>query len=508
LIGCPKCNAPNSSTENACVVCGAMLAAGSSSDPLFGVVIAGKYKILSVLGEGATGRVYRAENLALKSHVALKLLHDHRRNDEALIAQFKREAKTAGQLSHPNTVDVLDYGTDDEQRLYVAMELAQGDSLAVLIKGAERLELTQIVRIMRQVLGALEEAHNHNIVHGDLKPDNIIVENRMYERDVVKVLDFGAVPFDTEPGRKRIFGTPEYMSPEQAKGEKLDGRADLYSVGVILYQIVTNTLPFTGDHALAVATQQLHEAVEPPSVRAQGVHIDARLEGLIMSCLAKERNQRPESAQALSLQLKELLPDGALDTTGRVKMPVMVVPRSGAGAALEDDAFGSSHKRQTLWMVAAGVAALLVIGVGLLVAFSGEEEVKASHGDEAATDPATNPPAEAVALPSADASDDVGGTAAGPVDEAVTDPVGEEPTDELADVVELGAEDPPEVGKDKKKSHKRADPVAKKMLAQAQDHFKKGNLESAAKIVEQVLKRDPGNRGAQSLARKIAKARK
>ena len=229
----------------------------ASLDPLPGRVVGGNFRLDKRIGAGAMGNVYRAVQLSLGKPVAIKVLHQHLMSDDKLVGRFKREAKSAALLNHPNSIQIIDSGQDRDGLLYIAMELLDGRDLAQVLRDEFPLPLPRVVRIMTQVLSALEEAHARGVIHRDLKPSNIMLIERRDEKDFVKVCDFGiakATLSDADEDRSAMLtiqglvcGTPEYMSPEQARAEPLDGRADLYSAAVILYQLVTGDIPFRAD---------------------------------------------------------------------------------------------------------------------------------------------------------------------------------------------------------------------------------------------------------------------
>ena len=258
----------------------------ASLDPLPGRVIAGNFRIEKLIGAGAMGNVYKAEQLSLGKQVAIKVLHQHLISDETLVARFKREAKSASLLNHPNSIQIIDSGEDDDGTLYIAMELLTGRDLAQVIRDDFPLPLRRVGRIMQQVLSALDEAHAQGIVHRDLKPSNIMLIERRGEHDFVKVCDFGiakATLGDSEEDRAAMLtiqglvcGTPEYMSPEQARAEALDGRADLYSAAVILYQLMTGDIPFRAESPMGIISRHLSEPPTPPSRRRPDLRHPAR----------------------------------------------------------------------------------------------------------------------------------------------------------------------------------------------------------------------------------------
>ena len=229
----------------------------ASLDPMPGRVIVGNFRIEKLIGAGAMGNVYKALQLSLNKPVAVKILHHHLHEDDRLVARFKREAKSASLLNHPNSIQIIDSGEDGDGTLYIAMELLTGRDLAHVIRDDFPLPLLRVARVMTQVLNALDEAHAQGVIHRDLKPSNIMLIERRGEKDFVKVCDFGiakATLGEAEDDRSAMLtvqglvcGTPEYMSPEQARAEPLDGRADLYSAAVILYQLVTGDIPFRAD---------------------------------------------------------------------------------------------------------------------------------------------------------------------------------------------------------------------------------------------------------------------
>jgi serine/threonine-protein kinase len=273
-------------------------------DPLPGRLIAGNFRIEQLIGQGAMGNVYRAEQLSLGKAVAVKVLHPHLMADEKLVGRFKREAKSASRLNHPNSIQIIDSGQDQDGTLYIAMELLVGRDLAHVIRDDFPLSLPRIVRIMTQVMAALDEAHAQGVIHRDLKPSNIMLIERRGEKDFVKVCDFGIAKATTgEDDRQQMLtiqglvcGTPEYMSPEQARAETLDGRADLYSAAVILYQLVTGDIPFRADSPMGIVSRHLAEVPVRPSARRPDLPIPKVLDELVLRGMEKDRSKRFASA--------------------------------------------------------------------------------------------------------------------------------------------------------------------------------------------------------------------
>ncbi len=280
-------------------------------DDYIGKLVASKYRVEMMLGEGGMGKVYKATQVALDKPVVLKVLRQALLSDERTVARFQREAKAASRLNHPNSISVMDFGQTAEGALYIAMEFVQGVDLhALLVREWPILE-SRAIRIMSQVLAALADAHNAGVIHRDLKPENIMVEQRRGEADFVKVLDFGIAKIidgtdDDGPALTRagfVCGTPAYMSPEQARGAKLDRRSDLYAVGVILYQLMVGQLPFESDSAIGFATKHLNEVPLAPTARIPTLNISPALEALIMRALSKHPDQRPQTAEQFRAEL-------------------------------------------------------------------------------------------------------------------------------------------------------------------------------------------------------------
>lgn len=279
--------------------------AADPSDPFIGRVIVGKLRLTGLLGVGAMGRVYEAEHLSLSKKIAVKVLHQHLMGDEGLARRFHREAKSASTLNHPNSISIMDFGQDTDGTLYIAMEFLEGRNLIDVLHEDAPLPLDRAVRILSQVCLALDEAHHNNIVHRDLKAENVMLMDRRDEIDFVKVCDFGIAkvqdPKADDPDSAitvagMVCGTPEYMSPEQARGEPLDGRSDLYSLGILLYYMVTDRLPFTAETALGCVTKHLTEEPTPPRDMRPDLGIPPVLDAFILRTIAKDPGLRPATA--------------------------------------------------------------------------------------------------------------------------------------------------------------------------------------------------------------------
>ncbi len=286
-------------------------------DPLIGRTLAGgKYVVEELLGEGSAGAVYRSRHVALDKPLAIKVLHPRFRADATFSKRFHAEARAASRLDHPNVTRVQDFGEEPDGLMYIVMELLRGNGLRELLHDgglgrARRLE------ILMSVLGALTAANDHGIVHRDIKPENIIVVAAENEEgdlvDLVKVCDFGLATVkprktggtdirSTASAISWVAGTPEYMSPEQILGEKTDIRSDLYSCGVLMFEMLTGRLPFESSSILRLLKLQLHEP--PPRPRSLDPSIDPRLEALTLRALAKAPEDRPQTPRDFRNELR------------------------------------------------------------------------------------------------------------------------------------------------------------------------------------------------------------
>ncbi len=305
---------------------------GPDCDPFLGTTIAGKYAIEARLGRGAMGAVYRARQLALDKSVAIKILHRELAVEPTFVARFRREAKAASRLDHPNSIRVFDFGEEANGVLYLAMEYVAGRDLYSFAAEFGPLSPAAIVELLSQVLAVLSVAHSIGVLHRDLKPENIMIVRTQGDDgqplDVVKVCDFGIAkilgPPEKEggpdsPGRRTtagmVVGTPEYMSPEQARGLPLDGRSDLYSTGVILYELLAGHVPFEGAGPLDVVLKHVSDNPVPPSSRAAGVN--PKLEAICLTAMQKQPVDRFQNAR----EMRDALRDALRDAVGSAPTP-------------------------------------------------------------------------------------------------------------------------------------------------------------------------------------------
>ncbi len=323
MLLCPTCQTAYPPGTDRCPRDGGLLRDARSmppvaaADPLLGRVIADRYEIVERLGVGGMGTVYRARQHGLVRDVALKILKREVSTNPDAVARFQREAKAMSLLAHPNTVRVFDFGQTADGLLYLSMELLEGETLGERFGREPRLPPEEAVAIARQVLASLHEAHSKGLVHRDMKPDNIFLARVEGHEDlVVKVLDFGIAKAWTGEARLdqhetqagTVFGTPRYMSPEQAQGHPLDPRSDLYSVGILLYQMLCGAPPFEDDDAVVVMAKHIRERPTPVRRRAPEAPIPVTLERIVDKALQKDPALRFQNARAFEEALAGCIP--------------------------------------------------------------------------------------------------------------------------------------------------------------------------------------------------------
>ncbi len=325
---CPQCAFSCDEGHRFCPACGFPVGkvVPSPEDPLIGRTLPGGYLILELVGIGGMGRVYRAEQTNLGRTVAVKIIHPHLVGEENTAARFITEARAASRLNHPNSVGIIDFGKTPDGQLYLVMEFLRGRDLARVLYEEGDLPFRRIIDVLRQTLAALAEAHSENIIHRDLKPENIILEPVRSGGDFVKVVDFGLAKMRAETQQKGITnpgivcGTPEYMSPEQARGDPLDARSDLYTVGVVLYQLLTGRLPFEAETPTQVALAHLKEMPRDPRELAPARQIPQALVDVVLKALEKEAQDRFQDSDEFSAELGRvlaLLDDGGAQRAGK-----------------------------------------------------------------------------------------------------------------------------------------------------------------------------------------------
>ncbi len=341
---------------------------GHLADPLIGMVIADRYRILEPIGRGGMGVVYRVEHARIGKLMALKLLTGELSRDAQQVARFKREALLASKLSHPNTVQVFDFGTSDTM-VYLAMELLRGEDLSKLIRREGSLSVERTAKLIVQICSSLAEAHDKGIVHRDLKPENIIIVKGPAGEDVVKVLDFGLAKLRDSPelsdvtSRGAIVGTPYYMSPEQIRGETVGPPGDVYSLGALMYACLTGTVVFDAPSPIAVLSLHLTEAPEPPTQRRRDLAIPESVSQIVMRTLIKDPAQRMQSVQALQQALVHELARGGSSSLERLldSHEMRKLADADADAATRDEVEAYERKLRARGRFAWTLLALILI---------------------------------------------------------------------------------------------------------------------------------------------------
>ncbi len=339
-------------------------------DPLLGRVIDGRYRIEQKIGEGGMGVVYMATHTVLQKKLALKVLRGESGRDAEVVQRFMQEAQAATSIGHPNIIDISDFGRLPDGSVYFVMEYLDGTSLSDMIKKGGSVPTQESVHLVRQIASALEAAHARGIVHRDLKPDNIFIVRQGSDPRFVKVLDFGVAKVGgaasklTKTGM--VFGTPHYMSPEQAAGHSVDQRTDIYALGVIMYEMFTGKVPFDADTFMGILSKHMFEVPARPS-DVKGAALGA-LESIILRALEKNPDHRDQSMGELVADLDTVAAGGTVHV-GR--NPGVAPPSNLANA------FGSASSREmpaapppasggkSFLLVALALVALLVVGGGV-----------------------------------------------------------------------------------------------------------------------------------------------
>lgn len=318
---CPSCKTSIPEGQQVCPTCGSVpqelvqregrscREGDSPKAGHTGLVLAGKYRLVELLGEGAMGWVYRGVHLTLESAVAVKIMKPPDRPDSTRAARFVREARAASRLNHPHIISVIDFGETPHGLCYLVTELLRGQPLSEVLQKEGVLPLSRAIGVTKQILSALEESHNAGVVHRDMKPDNIMMTQLRGGEDFVKVLDFGIAKVTDDQDQKltqhgQLFGTPDYMAPEQIKGKALTGAADLYSVGVMLFQMLTGRLPFVADNLFDLLKS--HLTLSPPRLADVMAHriFPPGLQLVLDRAMSKEPEQRFENARMFRRALR------------------------------------------------------------------------------------------------------------------------------------------------------------------------------------------------------------
>jgi serine/threonine protein kinase len=310
--------------------------AAAGSDPLVGVTLDGRYRILRVIGEGGMGVVYEALHVVIEKPVAVKVLRETFTSRPDVVERFRQEAKSASRIGHPNIIDVSDFGETPSGASYIVMEMLTGEDLADILARERVLSPARAVRIVYQVARALDATHRKGIVHRDLKPENIYLISVDGVSDVVKVVDFGVAKMsdlDNVSGRKltrtgMLFGTPEYMSPEQAAGKPFDHRVDVYALGAIFFELLTGRVPFEGENFMEVLAKHGSDRVPTLTEINPGTRVSYELERIVARALCKDPNERYQTMGELAndLRLAPEMPISGPNDTSSLPDWALVVP--------------------------------------------------------------------------------------------------------------------------------------------------------------------------------------
>ena len=391
---CPTCGTEYPLSERFCPRDGTALRSASTTADLLGAIVAERYHILKKLGEGGMGTVYLAEHVKMGRKAALKVMNPGMNTDADAIARFNREAANASRLNHPNVCAIYDFGETSDGLIYLAMEFIEGESLTSLIEKNGYLAAPRAASIIHQAADALAVAHDYGIVHRDLKPDNIMIAKDRDGADVVKVVDFGIAKASSSDAQKvtktgLVVGTPEYMSPEQLAGDKLDGRSDIYSLGLVAFNCLTGLLPFPSETAQEAMIMRLTDLPKTLAEMKPDIAWPAELQTVMDRVLARDADERYQKSDEFGRDISKAVENmpaavAANEGTLVIGAPVAaalpktrMAPKGGATAKIEAPApvpvaAAAPAKKSPVLMIAAavviiaggGAAALLMKGGG------------------------------------------------------------------------------------------------------------------------------------------------
>jgi serine/threonine-protein kinase len=337
---CPTCGTEYPLSERFCPRDGTALRSANAQADLLGSIVAERYHILKKLGEGGMGTVYLAEHVKMGRKAALKVMNPGMNSDPDAIARFNREAANASRLNHPNVCGIYDFGETPEGLIYLAMEFIEGESLTSLIEKNGALPAPRAASIIHQAADALAVAHDYGIVHRDLKPDNIMIAKGRDNSDQVKVVDFGIAKASSSDAQKvtktgLVVGTPEYMSPEQLAGDKLDGRSDIYSLGLVAFNCLTGKLPFPSNSAQEAMIMRLTDQPKTLAEMRPDIEWPVELQAVMDKALARDADERYSKASEFGRDIAkavENMPQSVAAGAGTQVMGAPVVAGAGKTA--------------------------------------------------------------------------------------------------------------------------------------------------------------------------------
>ncbi len=393
---CPQCGREESLEVRFCPVDGSALRlTGAAESDLVGQIVGDRYHVLRKLGEGGMGQVYLVEHVKMQRKSALKVMNPGMVKDADAISRFNREAANASRINHPNVASVYDFGETPDGLIFLAMEFVDGPALTKVIEEQGALAPARAADIIRQAADALAVAHDMGIVHRDLKPDNIMIARTRDGADLVKVVDFGIAKAQDSGAQKvtktgMVVGTPEYMSPEQLAGDKLDGRSDIYSLGLVAFNMLTGTLPFPSDSMQETMIMRLTDKPKPLGAMKADVHWPADVQAVMDKVLERDASIRYQNAtdfgRALVTAVDRMpatangaagtMVIGAAATPARVSSnaPTAAMPATRVASASEKVASvgapshgGAVTSKGKMPMIVVGVLVVALIGVGAVV---------------------------------------------------------------------------------------------------------------------------------------------
>jgi serine/threonine-protein kinase len=404
---CPTCGTEYPVSERFCPRDGSALKGQNAGADLVGTVIAERYHIMRKLGEGGMGAVYLAEHVKMGRKSAIKVMNPGMSKDADAIARFNREASNASRMNHPNICAIYDFGETPEGLIYLAMEFIEGDSLTKLIEQHGALPPARAASILHQTADALQVAHDYGIVHRDLKPDNIMIAKGRDGSDVVKVVDFGIAKAHTSDAQKvtktgLVVGTPEYMSPEQLSGDKLDGRSDIYSLALVGFNMLTGRLPFPSETAQEAMIMRLTDSPKTLADMRPDVAWPAELLQVMDKALARTAAERYQKAGDFGREFSmaiDAMPSTAAAEAGTMIIgaqpaagtaPTAAIPRTRVASGADQAGARAAKLTPASTPVASGASKGLMAGVGfaLVAVISVGAYVIMNGGPDSTSDPA------------------------------------------------------------------------------------------------------------------------